>query len=93
MSVMIRTIPAAARGAQGDRRCFWLVPAGISAALLLSGCATPLRPVSGADPADPSVPVASVRPTPSIAPYTRMRPADPAPWLEQNRRVAPRAKE
>jgi hypothetical protein len=57
---------------------------------LLVGCANaPPAPVSEADPSDPhaQVPAAAYRST--IAPYASQRPVDPAPWREQNERVAP----
>lgn len=57
---------------------------------LLAGC-MPAAPgvLAGADPADPSVPVAGVRYRSGIAPYSSMRPTTPAPWKDQNQRVAP----
>ena len=90
MPVHNRTVPAAIRGERGHRLSVWLKSSSVLAALLLSGCAIPLRPATDPDPSDPAAPSAQVRPLASIAPYTRLRPAGPAPWLEQNRRVGPR---
>lgn len=59
-------------------------------AVLVSGCSgLPSAPLAGPDPADSSVPVASVGYRSTIGSYTRQRPVEPAPWREQNERVAP----
>jgi PBP1b-binding outer membrane lipoprotein LpoB len=61
--------------------------------LLLAGCAgIPPAPLVGRNPADP-VPVAGVGYRSTIAPYQSRRPVDPAPWTEQNQRVAPAARQ
>lgn len=63
-------------------------------ALLDAGCASvPPRPLAGADPADPAARVPAVRYRSTIGPYTSQRPVDPAPWGEQNERVAPAPKQ
>jgi hypothetical protein len=58
----------------------------------LAGCLPTTAPLSGADPADPAakIPRASYRSV--VAPYTSLQPAEPGPWLEQNRRLAPAPK-
>ena len=59
-------------------------------AALNVGCASvPPRPSIGADPADPAARVPAVRYRSTIGPYTSQRPVEPAPWGEQNERVAP----
>lgn len=59
-------------------------------AALNAGCASvPPRPLTGADPADATARVPTVRYRSTIGPYTSQRPVDPAPWVEQNERVAP----
>jgi hypothetical protein len=62
------------------------------AVMALGGCAVPLAPLVGADPADPEAKVASVGYQSTIAPYTSLRPTPPSGWKEQNRRVTPSPK-
>ncbi len=60
------------------------------AGLLPAACGgMPATPFAGPDPADPSTRVPAVGYQSTIGSYTRQRPVDPAPWLEQNQRVAP----
>ena len=61
-------------------------------ALMLSGCMPATVPVAGADPADPAAKVARVGYRSTIAPYTSLRPAAPAPWRDRNDAVAPQPK-
>ena len=62
-------------------------------ALLLAGCAdAPMAPVAGPDPADPGARAPRVDYRSTVAPYKSQRPVDPAPWGEQNQRVAPQPK-
>nr|WP_247989267.1 hypothetical protein [Bradyrhizobium sp. 186] len=69
------------------------VPAAVAAAALtLGGCLPTTVPLVGADPADPGAKVAGVGYRSTIAPYSSLRPAAPAPWREQNDRVAPTPK-
>ncbi len=69
------------------------IPAAVAAAALtLGGCLPTTVPLVGADPADPGAKVASVGYRSTIAPYSSLRPAAPAPWREQNERVAPTPK-
>lgn len=59
---------------------------------ILAGCTTPPRPFTGSDPSDPKarVPAATYRPV--LSGYVSQRPVEPAPWREQNDRVAPAEK-
>jgi hypothetical protein len=60
---------------------------------LLGGCTeAPMAPVAGADPSDPGASAPRVGYRSTIAPYKSQRPVDPAPWGEQNQRVAPQPK-
>ncbi|UPK34160.1 hypothetical protein IVB18_39385 [Bradyrhizobium sp. 186] len=61
--------------------------------LALSGCMPATAPLASADPADPAARVARVGYRPTIAPYTSLRPATPAPWRERNDGVAPQPKQ
>ncbi|SCB28338.1 hypothetical protein GA0061098_1004361 [Bradyrhizobium shewense] len=71
--------------------CHWPLLAAL--ALALSGCTPATTQVAGADPADPSAKVAHVGYHSTIAPYTSLRPAAPAPWRDRNDAVAPRPKQ
>ena len=62
-------------------------------ALALSGCVPATTQVAGADPADPAAKVARAGYRSTIAPYTSLRPATPAPWRERNENVAPQPKQ
>ena len=91
MSVLLR-MPAAAL----QRRVVLSSKLTAIAALaaLMSGCAeAPPSPFGGLDPADTSAAVPAVGYRSTIAPYLRQRPVAPAPWREQNERVAPAPKE
>jgi hypothetical protein len=59
-------------------------------ALALSGCMPATTPMAGADPAA-KVARAGYRST--IAPYTSLRPATPAPWRERNDAATPLPKQ
>ncbi|MCK1739414.1 hypothetical protein IVA80_00620 [Bradyrhizobium sp. 139] len=61
--------------------------------LALSGCMPATTPLASADPADPAAKVAPVGYRSTIAPYTSLRPATPAPWRERNDGVAPQPKQ
>lgn len=93
MSAQFGAIPAAVRSvAEGfDFRRARALALATAAAALLGGC-IPAVPLVGADPVDPTVPVAAVRYRSGIPPYTSMRPAGPSGWKEQNERVAPAPK-
>jgi hypothetical protein len=58
----------------------------------LSGCMPVTVPLAGADPANPAARVAAVKYRSTTEPYLRLRPAEPAPWLDQNKRVTPAPK-
>jgi hypothetical protein len=61
--------------------------------LLLAGCADPPRsPAAGPDPADPGARAPRVDYRSTVGAYRSQRPVDPAPWVEQNERVAPAPK-
>lgn len=61
------------------------------ATLLLAGCATNAQKQlwAGADPSDPRSPSQPVGYRSSAAGYVSQRPANPAPWRQQNERVTP----
>jgi hypothetical protein len=61
-------------------------------AFFLAACSDASIPVGGAHPADPTVPVPAVRYRSTIGSYSSQRPVEPAPWGEQNQRVAPQPK-
>ncbi|APG14615.1 hypothetical protein M2175_007913 [Bradyrhizobium elkanii] len=83
---------AAASAARGRHVRFnW--PLLAATALILSGCMPATVPVAGADPADPAAKVARVGYRSTIAPYTSLRPAAPAPWRDRNDAVAPQPKQ
>ena len=58
----------------------------------LAGCA-PAPILAGPDPSDPRARVPAVGYRSTIAPYVSQRPVEPAPWREQNERVAPKPKQ
>jgi hypothetical protein len=95
MSAHIRAFRDAAEPAvpRPLRIRFGLLAAVPALALLLAGCTdAPRLPMAGPDPSDPGTraPRAGYRST--IGSYKSQRPVDPAPWGEQNERVAPRPK-
>lgn len=63
--------------------------ASASVALLALGGCMPATVVARPDPADPAAPVRAISYRSTIAPYTSLRPATPAPWRERNEQVAP----
>ena len=74
------------------RNKFCILAGIVVAAILLAGCIPAPSPLVGADPADPTAPVAGVGYRSTIAPYTSLRPTAPLPWREQNDRVSPAPK-
>jgi hypothetical protein len=71
-------------------RFFALVPVAV---LLLAGWRdAPVRPLNEHNPADPWAPAPHVGYRSTIGPYKSRRPVEPAPWTEQNQRVAPQPK-
>ena len=71
---------------------FDVLPVLVGLILLLAGCGAPRSPVAGPDPADPRAPAPRVDYRSTIGSYKSQRPVDPAPWTEQNERVAPAPK-
>ena len=62
--------------------------------LLTSACfSTPERPVAGPDPSDPKARAPTTAYRPVLGRYVSQRPVEPAPWREQNDRVAPAEKQ
>ena len=80
---------SAARG--GYFRFHW--PLLVVIALVLSGCMPATTSVAAADPADHAARSARVGYRSTIAPYTSLRPATPAPWRERNDAAAPQPKQ
>ncbi|MCA1364417.1 MULTISPECIES: hypothetical protein [unclassified Bradyrhizobium] len=82
-----------AASAVGDRhsRFIWLLLA--FAAPALSGCMPATTHMASADPADPAAKMAPVTYRSTIAPYTSLRPATPAPWRGRNEAVTPQPKQ
>jgi hypothetical protein len=80
------------RGIESVRTRFGSLATLVLLALVGHGCSAPPAPVAGPDPADPHarVPPSAYRST--IGPYTSQRPVEPAPWSEQNQRIAPQPK-
>jgi hypothetical protein len=68
---------------------FGAIAVSIVLSAVLGGCMPTEVPLVGGDPADPGTRVAGVGYRSTVAPYTSLRPAAPAPWVEQNRGVAP----
>jgi hypothetical protein len=66
----------------------------LALAAIVAGCWTPPpAPLAGRDPSDPSARTRPVGYRSTIAPYSKQRPVDPAPWRQQNEQVAPRPKQ
>ncbi|MCS3727484.1 hypothetical protein [Bradyrhizobium betae] len=82
---------AAASIARGRHFLFYCLLA--SAALALSGCMPATTYVAAANPADPAAKTARTSYRSTIAPYTGLRPAAPAPWRDRNDAVAPQPKQ
>jgi len=60
---------------------------------LTHGCSgAPPAPLAAADPSDPGARAPRVGYRSTIGSYKSQRPVEPAPWGEQNERVAPRPK-
>jgi hypothetical protein len=49
--------------------------------------------IATTDPADPAVKAARVGYRSTVAPYTSLRPAAPAPWQDRNNAVTPQPKQ
>ncbi|MBR0831042.1 hypothetical protein JQ596_36600 [Bradyrhizobium manausense] len=89
MTTLFEARPAAVQSARSRHVGFhWPVLATI--AIALSGCMpATTAPLAQADPADPAAPVKRVGYRSTIAPYSSLRPATPAPWRERNDSVTP----
>jgi hypothetical protein len=72
--------------------CRFIFTLAIGGFILATSSATATTRLAGADPADPAARTARVGYRSTIAPYTPLRPAVPAPWRERNERVAPQPK-
>lgn len=58
--------------------------------LLAAACTATAPPLSGADPSDATVRVPAMTYRSVLGGYVSRRPVEPAPWREQNERVAPK---
>ncbi len=67
-----------------------LIALMLAAVTAFGGCAPPVAPLSGADPADAHARTAPVGYRSTIGRYTASRPAAPTSWRDQNERVAPK---
>jgi len=92
MLTLLGARSAAASAARGGRSWFhWPLLAVI--ALALPGCVPATTSIATADPADPAAKVARTGYRSTVAPYTSLRPAAPAPWRERNDAAAPQPKQ
>lgn len=92
MPTLSRATFATASAVRGQHiSCHWALLAVL--ALALSGCMPATTQVAAADPADPAAKVAPVRYRSTIAPYSSLRPATPAPWRDRNGAVTPQPKQ
>lgn len=66
-------------------------PAAMALAALVAACARPPAPLAGPDPADPAAAARPLTYAPLAADPAGSAPAEPLPWTEMNRRVAPKA--
>ncbi len=82
---------ATSRVGERHYRFIWLLLG--FAAPALSGCMPATTHMASADPADPAAKVAPVSYRSTIAPYTSLRPATPAPWRGRNEAVTPQPKQ
>lgn len=64
----------------------------LASAFAVAGCATPPPPLSGSDPSNPRALVPRVNYRSTTTSYVSQRPVAPAPWRQQNDRVAPQPK-
>ena len=80
---------------QRYRRSFQrLLPIAVllASALAFAGCATPPQLLGGFDPSNPRALVPPVSYRSTTPSYVSQRPVAPAPWRQQNDRVAPQPK-
>jgi hypothetical protein len=95
MSAHIRALDAAGEraGTRPLKITFGMLVAMPAFALWLAGCTdAPRAPVAGTDPSDPRARTPRVDYRSTTGSYKSQRPVDPAPWTEQNERVAPTPK-
>jgi len=76
----------------------FIQPGRLAMALVLAASAhactsAPTSPVVGPDASDPRVRTPPVGYSSTLGPFVSRRPADPAPWREQNQQVAPQPKQ
>ena len=83
----------AAESSARERHSLFNWPFLAALALALSGCMPATTPMVGADPADPAAKAARAGYRSTIAPYTGLRPATPAPWRERNDAATPQPKQ
>ena len=92
MLTLLGAKSAAASAARGGQfRFHWPLLAVI--AIALSGCMTATTHIATADPADPAAKAARIGYRSTVAPYTRLRPAELAPWREGSDAVTPQPKQ
>lgn len=89
MLTSIEVESTSARSTGRRRARMQVAGASIALAMLLAGCNPKTTQLAARDPADPAAPVPTVGYRSTIAPYTSLRPATPAPWRERNEQVAP----
>jgi hypothetical protein len=83
---------SAAISAARERLCTYrLLFAAVISTAVLAGCQPATVPLAAADPAIPAEPVPRMIYRSTIAPYSALRPAAPAPWRDRNDAVAPNA--
>lgn len=95
MSTHIRAFGVAGEraGARPLKITFGVLVVMPALALWLAGCTdTPRSPAVGPDPSDPGARAPRVDYRSTIGSYKSQRPVEPAPWTEQNERVAPAPK-
>ncbi|HWN52852.1 MAG TPA: hypothetical protein VNO18_24075 [Xanthobacteraceae bacterium] len=61
-------------------------------AAVLAGCSQTPQRFAGPDPSDPRSPARTAVYRSVIEPYASQRPVEPAPWRDQNDRIAPAPK-
>lgn len=76
-------------GASFRKRLTPIFGAAALSLLLVACSAAPERPLAAADPSDPNTRVPATAYRPVLGGYASQRPVEPAPWREQNERVAP----
>ena len=94
MSVHQRATPAAMARRRSPMRGRSRALVMLVLAAFAAGCTqSPPNPLADRDPADASARTRAVEYRSTITPYEPQRPVEPAPWREQNERVAPQPKQ